>query len=621
MNRAWLITALSASALVAAAVAVPDSGLYERVGIPVAPEALRGLLAANRTVAQLSAALTAGVLLYAVVFAPHQRSGVLDVDGYRAVRLARWTAAVGAVAALGQAVLVAADLTGSAVTDVLGVAGLIGEYAALEEPVGWLVTAAALLVVAAGCCATVRWRPVAALAVLAALAMTAPNAASWSIAGADHDWGTDASVVRTVAAVVWTGTLLVPLVLRPYAPRRRAVLLALCGAAWVAGTVVFWFVQTGGTPALDTPWGLLLAAQLVVACAVAACWRSPRLALAGSLLVTALSAAQANAVPPRMYGPPDTIGQALIGFDVAGPATAARLLLDWRPNLVFCTIAGIAVGLYLHGVRVLRRRGDAWPVGRTTVWVLGWLIVLLATSSGLGRYGSAQFSVHMIGHMMIGMLAPVLLALGGAVTLALRALAPSRQGSGPREWIVAALASPLARFATHPVPAMIVFVGSFYVLYFTPIFDTTLRYHWAHQLMFVHILAVGYVFFWPLIGVDRAPVRLPSIGRLAVLLASMPFHAFFGVALMSADSVLGSDFYRSIALPGLHLLTDQRIGGGIAWATGELPMLVVVIVLLVQWSREDARDAARHDRKADRDGDADLTAYNAMLADLARTRA
>ena len=177
----------------------------------------------------------------------------------------------------------------------------------------------------------------------------------------------------------------------------------------------------------------------------------------------------------------------------------------------------------------------------------------------------------------------------------MRCVRPGAPGRpGPAEWLTQALGSPLLRALTHPLVTLALFVGSFYLLYFTGLFEAALRFHWAHQLMNVHFLAVGYLFFWPLIGVDRAPVRLPPPGRLAVLLAAMPFHAFFGVALMSTDTLLGGDFYRFLALPWLpDLLADQRVGGGIAWATGELPVLLVVIVLLVQWSREDARVAAR----------------------------
>ena len=102
----------------------------------------------------------------------------------------------------------------------------------------------------------------------------------------------------------------------------------------------------------------------------------------------------------------------------------------------------------------------------------------------------------------------------------------------------------------------------------------------------------------------------------------MPFHAFFGVALMSANTVIGGAFYRALALPWVpDPLADQKLGGGLAWASGEIPLLLVLIALLVQWSRQDERTARRDDRRADADGDADLAAYNAMLRRLAAPQA
>jgi putative copper resistance protein D len=231
-----------------------------------------------------------------------------------------------------------------------------------------------------------------------------------------------------------------------------------------------------------------------------------------------------------------------------------------------------------------------------------------------------MFSVHMAEHMILSMLVPILLVLGAPVTLALRALPPAgRTGPpGPREWLLAGVHSPPARWLTHPLVALPLFVGSYYALYFSGLFAAALPEHWAHVLMNVHFLATGMLFFWPLIGVDPAPRRLAPAARLGVLFASVPFHAFFGVALMSSATVVGSGFYRALALPWVpDPLEDQQLGGGLAWASGEIPLLLVVVALLIQWARDDERTARRADRRADSDGDADLTAYNAMLRHLA----
>jgi cytochrome c oxidase assembly factor CtaG len=178
--------------------------------------------------------------------------------------------------------------------------------------------------------------------------------------------------------------------------------------------------------------------------------------------------------------------------------------------------------------------------------------------------------------------------------------------------------SPVARFLTNPLVSLPLFVGSYYALYFSDLFAAALPEHPAHVLMNVHFLLTGLVFFWPLIGIDPSPHRLPPVARLGVVFASVPFHAFFGVALMGADRVIGGEFYRALALPWVtDPLRDQQLGGGLAWASGELPLLLVVVALLVQWSRLDERSARRDDRRADGDGEADLAAYNAMLRRLA----
>jgi putative copper resistance protein D len=137
--------------------------------------------------------------------------------------------------------------------------------------------------------------------------------------------------------------------------------------------------------------------------------------------------------------------------------------------------------------------------------------------------------------------------------------------------------------------------------------------------MNMHFLLSGYLFYWVVIGVDPTPRPIPPLAKVAVVFASLPLHAFFGVLLMGTQKVLGESFYRSLQLSWhADLLGDQRLGGGIAWAAGEIPLIVVMIALLVQWSRSDQRTARRLDRAAERDDDAELAAYNAMLAELAR---
>jgi cytochrome c oxidase assembly factor CtaG len=263
-------------------------------------------------------------------------------------------------------------------------------------------------------------------------------------------------------------------------------------------------------------------------------------------------------------------------------------------------------------------------MGRVVAWLSGCAVLLFATSSGVGRYMPAMFSMHMAAHMMLSMLTPVLLVLGAPVTLALRALPAAGRDDppGPREWLLAALHSRVSRFLTNPIVATVLFVAGFYGLYFGGIFDVAAGSHAAHLAMNLHFLLSGYLFYWVVIGVDPTPRPIPPLAKLGVVFASLPLHAFFGVVLMGTDRPLAGNFYESLKLYWhTDLLGDQRLGGGIAWAAGEVPLVLVLISLLVQWRRSDERTATRLDRAADRDDDADLTAYNAMLAEMARREA
>ncbi|MCH0540019.1 cytochrome c oxidase assembly protein [Streptomyces sp. MUM 203J] len=292
--------------------------------------------------------------------------------------------------------------------------------------------------------------------------------------------------------------------------------------------------------------------------------------------------------------------------------------LALSPDGFFLLGSLLVLFLYGWGVARLRRRGDAWPVGRTVFFALGVLTVLLVTCTGLNDYGMVMFSVHMVQHMVISMLSPILLLLGAPVTLALRALpvAGRGRGKGPREWLLALLHSRYMRVITHPAFTIPMFIASLYGLYFTPLFDLLMETRPGHIFMMVHFLVVGLTFFWPIMGVDPGPHRPGYVMRMLELFAGMPFHAFFGIALMMATQPMVDTFLNPPASLGVDPLSDQNAAGGIAWAFSEIPSVVVLVALLYQWYRSEERVARRQDRAADRDGDKELEAYNAYLASL-----
>jgi putative membrane protein len=291
--------------------------------------------------------------------------------------------------------------------------------------------------------------------------------------------------------------------------------------------------------------------------------------------------------------------------------------LEFSADPFFLAGCVASLVLYAYAVLRLRRRGDSWPVSRIVFFVIGVLSIALVMCTKLNDYGMVMFSVHMVQHMVISMLSPILLLLGAPVTLALRALpVAGRDRTGPRELLLMLLHSRYMKIITHPVFTIPLFIASLYALYFTPIFDFLMGSTAGHTAMMLHFLAVGLVFFWPIMGVDPGPHRPGYVMRMLELFAGMPFHAFFGIALMMASQPMVETYNDPPASLGIDALSDQNWAGGIAWAFSEIPSVLVLVALVFQWYRSEQRTAKRGDRAADRDGDKELNAYNAYLASL-----
>ena len=162
------------------------------------------------------------------------------------------------------------------------------------------------------------------------------------------------------------------------------------------------------------------------------------------------------------------------------------------------------------------------------------------------------------------------------------------------------------------------FIGSMLLFYYSGLFEWSLRSPVGHLAMVVHFTAAGYLFVNALVGIDPGPRRLPYPQRLLLLFATMVFHAFFGVTLVSGDVLLVADWFGLMGRPwGPSAIADQQLGGAITWGIGEIPTLALAIGVALAWSRDDDRTARRRDRQVDRDGDTELDDYNAMLAGLA----
>jgi cytochrome c oxidase assembly factor CtaG/putative copper export protein len=322
---------------------------------------------------------------------------------------------------------------------------------------------------------------------------------------------------------------------------------------------------------------------------------------------------------PTSFAPDASPAFILSGYDLPPELTPERWLTEWRLDWLWVAVAVFGLVSYFLGVRKVARRGDSWSLFRSVNWVIGLVVLTYVTSGPPSVYGRILFSAHMVDHMALTMVAPIFLVLGAPVTLALRALAPRRDGSrGPREWLLIFLHSRFSQLVTHPLFAAANFAGSIVLFYYSDAFGYAMRDHVGHELMNLHFALTGYIFVLTMIGTDPLPRRAPYPMRLLLLLATMGFHAFFGVAIMGGTGLLAAEYFGNLGRTwGPSALLDQQLGGAVAWGIGEVPTLLVAIGVAVQWSRSDARESKRTDRAADRNNDADLTAYNDMFAKLA----
>ncbi|WP_433629904.1 cytochrome c oxidase assembly protein [Nocardia sp. CA-120079] len=636
----WLIAVLVAGALVPLSVLAAGDMPYRSAGIAY-PGFLDVLLyVALRLVAALAGALTLGALIYALCCTVVTARGRVDVDGYAGVRVAERASLVWLASALVLIPVSAANVGGLSMSAALERGAIGALIDASEQPKAWIVVAVLAGVVALVTRLTVAWTGLVVPAVLALIAVLPPAMVGNAGEGPNHDFGTGAMIIFQLAVSVLPGLAwcVAAQVRRngfqvASAVRRYVLIGSLClGAATLSGLVL---------GAILLPWSALFSTcygrltLVVVVSAVAIVITLSRITAehvssavisgtgALSVVLTAALVSIAVQPAPAFADRSFTAQEVFLGFDLPGEADLWRLMTMWRFDIVLGSAGLAGIMLYTAGVLRLRRRGDTWSPWRTLSWTSGCAALLISTSSGIGTYGYAMFSMHMITHMALNMFVPVLLVLGAPVTLLLRTVpaAPRDAIPGVREWVLWILHSRPTAILAHPGTAITAFVLSLYGLYFTPLFQNLIRYHWGHVLMNVHFLIIGYLFYWAIIGIDPGPRRLPHLGRLGMLFAIMPFHAFFGVAVMSMNTVIGERFYEQFQLPWqLDLMADQRVGGGIAWVSGEVPILLVVGALLTQWVAQDRRTAVRTDRKDDEYEDSELAAYNAMLEKLAQSR-
>ncbi|GAA3705999.1 cytochrome c oxidase assembly protein [Terrabacter ginsenosidimutans] len=644
--------------LVASVLAARYTGAADPLpgGLTDAGPVVRWSLPLVRVVHDVAASLTIGSLLLAATMIPGRspaESAALDEPRRAAAfRVATAAAFVWAVAGAVGVVFTFADAAGLPLTDPDFGNQLMGSVWSIETlRVGLISTVAAFVV--ASVAAVGRSRAVAlALTAVSAFGLLVLGLAGHAGGSADHETAVNAIAAHLLSAAVWVGGLLALVVLRRplgdalgVVARRYSSVALWCFVTLGVSGVMTATTRLGSWSDLATPYGVLVLVKVLAftALGVAGVWHRRvtldridavtgdvrgrlfvRLAVVETMvmgLAFGVATALARSEPPV----PETVSDpspalSLTGYPAPAAPTALSWLTAWRVEWLFLATGLLAVGLYVAGVVRLRRRGDAWSVLRTLSWVAGWLLFLYATNGVLGIYGRVAFSWHMTLHMVEAMVVPIFLVLGAPVTLALRTVRPRSDGTlGPREMLLALVHSRFLAVVGNPVFAAVFFFMSLVVFYWTGLFQLALETHTGHLLMTAHFVLAGYLFAWVLVGVDPGPKRWSPALRLVVLFATISFHAFFGVAMISGTTLLGGDFFPTIDIPWVtDPLADQRYGGGVAWAIGELPSLVLALTVALQWFRTDSAESVRQDRRADRDGDAELTAYNERLAALAK---
>jgi putative copper resistance protein D len=487
-----------------------------------------------------------------------------------------------------------------------------------------------------------------ALLLISLAAIIAPVFESHSASSGSHALAIGSLVVHVVAISLWVGGLVAIAFLNSVdraiaLPRFSALALWAAIAVAASGSANAW-ARLNFQSAWSSDYARLVVLKILLTALLIFFGYVNRRQLSGALkldgkkltrllsaevlimaLTTLIGSKLSTMQPPQLsenlqFDP----GLAVAGIATPPPPNLWRLISLYDPDALMIGVLITAVALYIRGVIILTRRGDKWPVGRTVAFALGISAIDYATSGGLGVYAKFSFEYHMIAHMLLGMVAPIGIVLGAPITLALRTLPQGRtsQERGVRGTLIALLHSKPAAVFTNPVSALALFDGSLFVLYMTPLFGNLMQSHLGHLVMSVHFLLAGILFFHIIIGIDPNPRKVPHIVRIVILFAAMSIHAFFAVALISTSTLLDQGYFASLQTPwNLDLLADQHAGGSVAWAMGEIPILLALVATFIQWMRDDSRETKRIDRNEARlaaMGEPDeLAQYNAYLSTLA----
>jgi len=623
--------------------------MHFAVSLPTAGPLVNALATISKFLGITSSMAVVGALLAAGFLLPDVH-GKLSKSGLMVRKVIMWASIAWAVAAIGNIFFTLANILGEPLSSVMDYTTIqsfvtqitLGQYLLFQLLVAVLVAALAIRIRKVGG---------ANLLLMATfIGILAPVFQSHSASSGSHGLAIGSLCIHVIALSLWVGGVFALALLDPEeraGAANRFSQLALWSVIAVVGSgVANAWARLNFASAWHSAYAGVMILKIVLTIALIFIGYKHRKNLAAkaptsinwgafsqliltelTIMIVALALGSwlsVNRSPLPIGGEKFSVAVTVAGLPMPGTPTFSRMLFLYNPDALFIGFLVLAVALYVRGVIILERRGDKWPLGRTIAFVCGIVAIDFATSGGLGVYAHFSFSYHMIAHMVLGMIAPIALVLSAPITLALRTLPQGRthEERGVRGTLIAALHSKLASIWVNPIVALVLFDGSLFVLYFTTLFGGMMQSHLGHFAMNVHFLLAGFLFFHVIIGVDPNPKRAPHLVRIVILFAAMSIHAFFSVALMSSSSLVDGGYFAQLHAPWVHdLLADQRLGGSIGWAMGEIPILLALVATFILWVRDDSREAKRIDRNTERMaamGQPDeLADYNNYLAKLA----
>ena len=587
--------------------------------------------------------------LLSMAFLVINKDGFLTTSGEKVRALLKIASAIWVVGAFGTIIFTLAQILGTTLSDALDITGLrsfitqisLGKYLAFQA-----LMASVVLIFSF---ATKKIESLIILLALSIAGLVAPVFESHAASSGSHSLVIGSLVIHVIALSLWVGGVFALGTLSPTdrptaVPRFSQLALWSAIAVVLSGAINAW-ARLNFVDAWNSSYAFIVLGKILATIVLLWIGYLHRKTLsnkssinwsgfaklltveAAILAVTVVMGTwlSTSASPDRPGVQEFSPALSIVGIPTPPAPTLSRILFSFEPNALMIGVLALMVALYIKGVVVLTKRGDKWPIGRTIAFALGIAATNFATSGGLGLYAQFSFSYHMMSHMVLGMIAPIGLVLGAPMTLALRTLPQGRnsQERGVRGSLLAALHSRIGVIYTNPIVALAIFDGSLFALYFTDLFAVLMQSHVGHLFMSLHFLAAGFLFFFIIIGVDPNPRRVHHLVQIVILFAAMSIHAFFSVALMSTTTLIDQGFYESLQTPWLgDALADQKLGGSIGWAMGEIPILIALVATFINWMRDDSREAKRIDRNTARQAAMgqpdDLANYNQYLQELAQ---